>query len=88
MFKKLYCLRRAVAVKVQIVCVCVCGGGGCWYCTRVISLHAFSALVSFGSDDLNGSLPRRANSQLAWTADCEWRLASRKLSSLCCCCSY
>ena len=29
------------------------------------TLHAFSALVSFGSDDLNVSLPRRANSQFA-----------------------
>ena len=30
-----------------------------------ITLHAFSALVSFGFDDLNESLPRRANSQFA-----------------------
>ena len=29
------------------------------------TLQVFSALVSFGSDDLNVSLPRRANSQFA-----------------------
>ena len=29
------------------------------------TLHAFSALVSFGSDDLNVLLPQRPNSQFA-----------------------
>ena len=46
--------------------------------TGHFTLHAFSALVSFGSDDLNESLPRRANSQFARTADTrgDWRVVS------------
>ena len=32
--------------------------------TGHFTLHAFSALVSFGSDDLNESLPRSANLHL------------------------
>ena len=59
-----------------------CGLGGCWYCP----LHASSALVSFGSDDLNESLPQRANSQFARTADTSGdRRVVKFLPSLCCC---
>ena len=44
-------------------------------------LHAFSALVSFSSDDLNKSFPRRAtgaNSKFASTSG-DWRVVSRHL---------
>ena len=58
------------------------------------TLHAFSALVSFGSDDLNVSLPRseqiRSLQAVCMDGRRDWRLAScRRLSSLscCCCCS-
>ena len=45
-----------------------------------ITLHAFSALVSFGFDDLNESLPRKANSQFARTdTSGDWRVVSCRL---------
>ena len=31
--------------------------------------HLLHALVSFGSEDPNESLPQRVNSQFAWTVD-------------------
>ena len=36
------------------------------------SLHAYNVLVSFGSDDLNESLPQRANSQFG-SSSFGWR---------------
>ena len=46
------------------------------------------ALVSFGSEDLNESLPRREKAfPVRTNGGHEWRSASRKLSFLCCCCS-
>ena len=49
--------------------------------TGHFTLHAFSALVSFGSDDLNEPSTK---SKFAVRTDGghEWRLSSRKLSSL------
>ena len=49
--------------------------------TGHFTLHAFSELVSFGSDDLNESLPRRANLQFARTGDTsgDWRVVSCRL---------
>ena len=56
--------------------------------TGNFTLNAFSALVSFGSDDLNESLPRRANSQFASSSH-GWQTGVEigESPSLCCCCS-
>ena len=52
--------------------------------------HAFSALVSFGSDDLKESLPRKANSQFGSSLHGRWTRVEpidELLSSPCCWCS-
>ena len=65
-FLKLYCLRRAVIDRVLVLYTGKRVWGSSYSLdTGHFTLRAFSALVSFGSDDLNESLPRRANSQFA-----------------------